>query len=295
MKVETYIAYALENVLFLGAVLAVFAAGGLLAWFAIITIQRVMDQYKNTFTETASANMADMFMFVDATRLFYINLGALIVLPLLLWLLTGDVFVGVVVFFILLILPPYIYRRMRKQRLKRFEAQLPDGLLMVTGSLRAGASIQMAFQGLVKEFPAPMSQEFELLVREQRIGTDFDVALDNMQKRLPLDSFSMLVSALKISREVGGNLTETLETLAETLRRKAQMEGKIDSLTSQGRMQALVMTGLPVVLLLVLTLMEPEAMSVMFNTPLGWMVLGFIIFWEGIGFFFIRKIVSIEV
>lgn len=295
MNVDKYIAYALENTLFLGAVLAVFAAGALLAWFAIHTIQRVMDQYKNTFTETASANMADMFMFVDATRLFYINLGALIILPLLLWLLTGDIFVGVVVFFILLILPPYIYRRMRKQRLKRFEAQLPDGLLMVTGSLRAGASIQMAFQGLVKEFPAPMSQEFELLVREQRIGTDFDVALDNMQKRLPLDSFSMLVSALKISREVGGNLTETLETLAETLRRKAQMEGKIDSLTSQGRMQALVMTGLPVVLLLVLTLMEPEAMSVMFNTPLGWMVLGFIIFWEGIGFFFIRKIVSIEV
>jgi len=286
--------YGVE-VFYLGSVAAVFMAVMLLTWFATVTIDQVMGQYKDTFTETASANMADMFMFVDATRLFYINIGALLVLPLLVGLLTGDVIIGVIVFVVLLVLPPYIYRRMQKERLKRFEAQLPDGLLMVAGSLRAGASIQMAFQGLVKEFPAPLSQEFELFVRETRIGTEFDAALDNMQVRVPIDSFTMLVSALKISREVGGNLTETLETLADTLRKKAQMEGKIESLTSQGKMQAMVMSALPFLLMLVLNFMEPEAMSVMFNTPLGWAVLSFILSWVGIGFVFIQKIVSIEV
>lgn len=285
----------MTGILYILAVIAVFLAVTLFGWYAGVSIQRVMEQYKDTFTETATNNMADMFLFVDATRLFTINLGALFILPLLVLLLSGDILSGLVTFVIILVLPPYMYRRMRKARLKKFESQLPDGLLMVTGSLRAGASIQTAFQGLVKEYPAPLSQEFELLLREQRVGVDFTLALEHMEKRVPLDSFAMLSSALRISREVGGNLAETLETLAETLRRKEQMEGKIDSLTSQGRMQAIVMSALPFLLMLVLNFIEPEAMGLMFNTPEGWAVFGFILFWQGIGFFFIQKIVTIEV
>ena len=105
----------------------------------------------------------------------------------------------------------------------------------------------------------------------------------------------MVSSALRISREVGGNLSEVLETLAETLRRKAMMEGKIDSLTAQGRMQGTVMACLPVLLGILLYFLEPEAMSKMFNTWYGLTVLGIIVIWEGIGFFLINKMVNIDV
>ena len=117
----------------------------------------------------------------------------------------------------------------------------------------------------------------------------------NMEQRIPLQDFSMLVTALRINREVGGNLADTIESLGETLRRKAMMEGKIQSLTAQGRLQGIVMTGLPVLLAVLLNFMEPEAMSKLWTTALGWAVLGVIVVMEALGFFMIRKITSIDV
>ena len=254
-----------------------------------------MASYKQTFTDSASANMADMFMFVDATRLFYINLLAIFVVPVLTWILIGDLPTALAVFAMLAILPGFMYRSMRKKRLQKFEEQLPDGLLMITGAMRAGASLNIALEGLVKEQPAPISQEFELLIREQRIGTDFGKSLDNMEKRLPIPDFAMLTAALRINREIGGNLAEILDSLANTLLRKQQMEGKIDSLTAQGKLQGIVMTGLPVLLGVLLYFLEPEAMSKLWTTTIGYVVLAIIIIMEFMGYVMIRKITSIDV
>ncbi len=105
----------------------------------------------------------------------------------------------------------------------------------------------------------------------------------------------MLVTALLINREVGGNLAETMETLGETLRRKGMMEGKIQSLTAQGKLQGIVMTGLPVLLGVLLNFMEPEAMSKLWTTNIGYVVLAVIIMMEVLGYFMISKITSIDV
>lgn len=279
-----------------------FTAAGLVflsVLLLMLTLMRsagaVMSDYRETFTETASSNMADMFLFVDPVRLFYINMILIVVLPPLLWFLTGDWITAVVGLIALLVLPRMAYQRLQKQRLARFVTQLPDGLLMISGGLRAGASLNVAIQALVKEQQPPLSQEFELFLREQKIGVDFNDALSHMENRLPIQDFQMVSSALRISREVGGNLAEVLETLAETLRRKAMMEGKIDSLTAQGRMQGLVMACLPVLLGVLLYFLEPVAMSKMFNTWYGLTVFGIIVVWEGIGFFLIKKMVTIDV
>lgn len=273
----------------------VFLAATMLAYGLLLKGQQFMAGYKDTFTESASANMADMFLFIDATRLFYINLIAIFVIPLLIWIIIGDPTTAIAVFIMLALLPSIIYRSMRKKRLKKFEEQLPDGLMMLTGAMRAGASLNIALEGLVKEQPAPLSQEFELFMREQRIGVDFEKSLTNMEKRLPIQDFAMLTSALRINREIGGNLAEILESLAETLRRKQQMEGKIDSLTAQGKLQGIVMTGLPVLLGVLLYFLEKESMEKLWTTTIGWVVLGIIIIMEFMGYAMIRKITSIDV
>lgn len=283
------------DTLFLGVLVLVFLATALVAYALLQQGERFLASYRATFTESASANMADMFMFVDATRLFYMNLAAIVVLPALVWVLTGDVLSAVVVAGALIVLPGFFYRVMRKQRLKRFEQQLPDGLLLLSGAMRAGASLNIALESLVKEQPPPLSQEFELFLREQRLGLDFEKSLENMEKRLPIQDFSMVLAAMRISREVGGNLAETLESLADTLRRKQMMEGKIDSLTAQGKLQGIVMTALPFLLAVLLYLLEPEAMSKLWTTEVGWLVLGFIVVWLAAGNFFIRRITSIDV
>ncbi len=281
--------------LFLLAVAGVFLSASLLAYGVFEKGSDFMASYKETFTESASANAADMFMFVDATRLFYINLIAIVVFPALIWLIIGDPLTAIAVFILLAVLPGIMYRKMRVKRLKKFEEQLPDGLMMLSGAMRAGASLNIALEGLVKEQPAPLGQEFELFMREQRIGTDFEKSLDNMESRLPLQDFAMLTSALRINREIGGNLAEIIESLAETLRRKQQMEGKIESLTSQGKLQGIVMTGLPILLGVLLYFLEPENMEKLWTTSIGYVVLAVIFFMEVMGYVMIRKITSIDV
>ncbi len=267
----------------------------LLTYVIISSFGRFFRDYKSTFEESADVNMTDMFMFIEPSKLFLYNLGVIAIMPLVFYVLTGDILVAGGVFIFFLILPPVIYKTMRNKRLKAFEAQLPDALVMITGALKAGASLNMALQSLVKEQPAPMSQEIALLVRQQRLGINFDESLDVLEERVPIQSVNMLVSALKISREIGGNLSETLETLADTLRRKITMEGKIDSLTSQGRMQGIVMSGLPIAIGVMLSFIEPENMSKLFTTPTGWAVVSVIVVMEYLGYFFIKKITTIDV
>jgi len=283
------------NILFLVIVVGVFISASLFMYLLMSAGQRYMIAYKETFTESASANMTDMFMSVDVNRLFQFNLIAMVVLPILTWFLLGDPITTIAIFCLIAFLPATIYRRMRKQRLRRFEEQLPDALLMMAGSMKAGASLNIALENLVKEQPAPLSQEFELFMREQRIGTDFDLSLQHMETRLPIQDFAMLSSALRINREIGGNLAEIMESLGDTLRRKHQMEGKIESLTAQGKLQGIVMTGLPVLLAFLLYLLEPAAMEKLWTTTIGWIVLAIILFMETLGYIMIQKITAIDV
>lgn len=265
-------------------------------WFVVAKkVQSFAENYKKTFTSTATSNMSDMFMTVDPNQLFMINLVAIVALPILTYIVTRDIPATVTMLALVLFLPSFVYRSMRKKRLKRFEQQLPDGLAMISGAMRAGASLNIALESLVKEQPAPLSQEFELFLKEQRLGVDFELSLKQMEERVPLQDFSMLVTALLINREVGGNLAETMETLGETLRRKGMMEGKIQSLTAQGKLQGIVMTGLPILLGVLLNFMEPEAMAKLWTTTIGWVVLTIIIVMEALGYFMITKITSIDV
>ncbi len=291
---ETLLA-ASANVLLILAVVCFFMMATLLWWMLAQKGQAFLEDYKETFTATASSNMSDMFLFIDPNRLFLLNIAAIVVLPALTWLIFRDVPAMLAMLAIVILLPTIVYQSMRRKRLNKIEAQLPDGLAMMSGAMRAGASLSIALEGLVKEQPPPLSQEFELFLKEQRLGVDFDESLQGMEQRIPIQDFSMLVTALRINREVGGNLAETMETLAETLRNKAMMEGKIQSLTAQGKLQGVVMTGLPILLGVLLNFMEPEAMSKLWTTPIGWALLAVIIVMLMMGYFLIRKITNIDV
>ncbi|MCP3666469.1 MAG: secretion system protein F [Gammaproteobacteria bacterium] len=272
-----------------------FATFFLIAYILVIKGRGFWGEYESVFKETASVNMEDMFLFMDPQRLFFYNVLALIIIPLLFLAATGNILVSAIVFLVVMVVPVYLYKAARKNRLSTFEKQLPDALGMVSSSLTAGASLNIALESLVKEQPAPLSQEFILFLRERRIGLDFDIALRNMERRLPLPDFLMFGAAMRISREVGGNLAETLDTLSETLRKKAAMEGKVESLTAQGKMQGYVMTGLPIFLGVLLSFLEPDAMGMLFTTPMGWGTVAVIFVMEALGFVFIRKVTNIDI
>lgn len=282
----------------LDALLAILAFIGIVIFWSIIQVVRdLLAKQKQTITRQAEeeGGLRDMFIAVDPQKLFYYNVAALFIVPGLLWGFTGNAVLVVGAAIFIIIFPRLYVGWLKKRRFEKFEKQLPDALLMVSGAMRAGASLTVAMESMVKEQQPPLSQEFDLLLREQRVGVDFDTALKNMEKRLPIQDFIMVVSGMRISREVGGNLADILETLADTLRMKHQMEGKIKALTAQGKMQGLVMTSLPLFLMFILTHMEPEAMAPLYNTWVGWGTLAVIAVMEVIGYVAIQKIVSIDV
>ncbi len=264
-------------------------------WTVIQVAESGLRKQKQNLAATAAGSLSEMFIFVDATKLFYINVAAFVIVPTLIYVLTDNPVFALVAAIIIIIGPRFMVAFIKRRRERKFEEQLPDALLMVAGTLRAGASLNVALESMVSESQPPVSQEFELMLREQRLGVDLDTALQNMERRMPLQDFIMVVAGMRISREVGGNLADTLEGIAGTLRRKLTMEGKIQALTAQGRMQGIVMTCLPLFLMFILKYMEPEAMDPLFTTWYGWITLGVIFVAEIVGYFFISKIVNIDV
>jgi tight adherence protein B len=241
------------------------------------------------------SSLADAFVFVNRQKAAAWSMALMIGLPIVVFLLSRSMLVALAAAPVALMIPKKYIGRMRRKRIETLEKQLPDALLMMSGALRAGASFPIALEAVVQESSAPISQEFDLLMREIRLGIDMDIAMRNVERRIPIPDFLMMTAAVTIAREVGGNLAEALESVARTLREKLQMEGKIRALTSQGRMQGIVMTCLPLLLMLVLRFMEPKAMAPLFNEPVGWGTLAVIGVMELLGYLSIKKITNIDV
>ncbi|MCF8151448.1 MAG: type II secretion system F family protein [Burkholderiaceae bacterium] len=275
--------------------LTVLGAVACVAWLALKWSEKMLTQQQASLADQASTTLADMFIFIDPQKMFRYNVVAMCVLPAAVFFLTANpVFTGAALV-AAYVLPKYYVRSLRTRRFKTLEKQLPDALLMITGAMSAGASINIAIESMIKEQRPPIAQEFDLMMRELRIGVDFDTALQNMEKRNPIADFALVISALRISREVGGNLAEILNSLADTLREKQTMEGKIASLTAQGKIQGVVMTALPLLVMFGLTQIEPVAMAPLFNTWPGWLTLTVIGTMEVMGYFFIQRITAIDV
>lgn len=275
--------------------LTVLGAVGCIAWLFMKWGEQMLSKQQASIADQASTTLADMFIFIDPQKMFRYNVMVMFVLPGAMYFLTANPVFTLATLVATYVLPKYYVRSMRTRRFKQLEKQLPDALLMITGAMSAGASVNIAIESMIKEQRPPIAQEFELMMRELRIGVDFDTALKNMEKRNPIADFALVISALRISREVGGNLAEILNSLADTLREKQTMEGKIASLTAQGKIQGVVMTALPLLVMFGLTQIEPVAMAPLFTTWPGWLTLTVIGVMEVMGYFFIQRITAIDV
>ncbi|MGQ0709921.1 MAG: type II secretion system F family protein [Rhodoferax sp.] len=268
---------------------------GLLTWFAIDIGTSTMARYRANFTERAKFQIQEFFLFIDPTQLFMANMAIMVLGALGIWLVTGSALIAIPSLFVLALLPRLFYAWMRQRRLQKFEEQLPDALMMLAGGLRAGLGISSALHQLVAEAPAPLGQEFALMQREQRLGVTLEQSLNNLNRRMPTQTTTLVVSAMRIASETGGGLAETLERTSNTIRSRLQMEGKIKALTAQGKLQAWVVGALPLVLMAILNKMEPDAMDLLWHSRLGWATLVVIAFFEFMGIYVIRKIVAIDI
>jgi tight adherence protein B len=191
-----------------------------------------------------------------------------------------------------------------KRRLQAFDSQLSDTLNLWVNALRSGYSVLQGMEAVATELPKPVSSEFERVVQEIRLGLSVSQALDNMLRRVPSEDLDLVITAVNIQREVGGNLADILGIISFTIRERVRIKGEIRTLTAQGRASGWIITLLPVVLGGVLFLINPDYMGqltsreppIILNVlPCGWLVIGFSLMMIGAGAVAIQKIVDIEV
>lgn len=191
-------------------------------------------------------------------------------------------------------LPVAIVRSRKKKRTIAFEVQLGDALIIICNCLRSGLSFQQAMEAIVKEMSPPVNVEFGRVLQEMQYGVPLEEALNNMTQRLKSPDLLLTVSAVNIQRQTGGNLSEILEIISETIKERIKIKGDIRTLTAQGRISGLIIGSLPLALGGLLMVINSEYMSVMFTHPLGRTMLVIAVVMELIGFAFIRKIVDIK-
>ncbi len=275
--------------------LAIAATVSLLVWALTDLGAKLLRLYRDRFTRDTHTDLHELFLFADPSRLYAINLALMLLAAIASWAITHSLLLASLVALLLAFLPRFVFGWLRRRRIERIEQQLPDALLMIAGATKAGLSLVSAVRQISSELAPPLSQEFRLMQYQQRLGVSLDDALDNLARRVPVQAGSLMVSAMRIASGTGGGLAETLERTSMTLRSQHAMELKIRALTAQGKMQAWVVGMLPVFLLWVLTRMEPEAMSMLWTTQMGWGVLGAVVIMEFFGVWFIRRIVAIDV
>jgi len=208
--------------------------------------------------------------------------------------------ISALVGFIIFSFIPNIYLGYRaKQRIKSFNNQLGDTINLMANSLRSGYSFLQTLDLVAREAPQPVASEFRRVVQEVGLGRSTEEALGGLLRRVPSDDLDLLLTAVNIQHEVGGNLAQILETIGHTIRERVRIKGEIQVLTAQGRISAYVITALPILLAIGITLLNPDYMAPMFKfglPPQAWCclpvtALTMII----IGFFVMVKIVDIEV
>lgn len=183
--------------------------------------------------------------------------------------------------------------RIRRRR-KKFTNQLGDMLTMVANALRAGFSFMQAFELISREMDAPMGREVQLVVNEVNLGNTLESALDNMQRRVASPDFELVVTAVLIQRQVGGDLASILDTISETIAERVRMRREVMALTAQGRLSGIVVAVIPIALGLFLEIVNPGYLKPLLETDIGRMFIIGAIVMDMIGFLIIKKIVDIR-
>lgn len=271
--------------------------------FAYFTSDRILEfLQRKTFggREEVLELMDKMFVETDRKKVTYAMLavafgpGALIFVAM--W---PEVVVGLVFFTVFMFvgwqLPKIVMTRLWEKRCTRLTDQMVDGMTIMGNGIKAGQSLTQSMERVVENMAGPLPQEFGLVLNKVRLGMSVEDALNEFGERIPRQDVQMFVTAVVILKETGGNMAETFQTIVSTVRERQKVEKKIEAMTAQGNMQAIIVTLVPVILLGVFLALDPNYVMPLFTKPLGWLCLAMIVSLQIIGLVVMRKIVTIKV
>jgi len=276
-------------------IFATFFAVILLTKSVFDILDKSSEEYKKKYVSQAVDDFESMFIYITPNQLFFLNI-AITALVLVLAMMMFDtwtfrIITAIIGFFI----PGKIIKIIKQKRLEKFNRQLVDALIQMANAFKAGLSFPQAMQNIAEEGIPPLSLEFDLALKEIKLGVAIEEALINMTKRVHSEDLDLVVISTNIARQMGGNMSEMYDTISVTIRERFRLQGKIDSLVSQGKLQGFVVGAMPLLLGVVLNKMRPDLMQPMMESWFGvFLVIGIVIL-EFLGALIIRKIISIDV
>ncbi len=222
--------------------------------------------------------------------------AALTVIPLLLFSILANIIVGVIMALLVGIIGPPLYQQFRiNSRSNSFAAQLPDALQLVIGSLRSGFSLSQAVSAMAAEVADPLATEFNRALAEARLGADLEDALARVAARVGSQDLKWVVVAIRVQREVGGNLAEVLTRTVETMREREAIRGQVRALAAEGKLSAYVLVGLPIIIGGYMFAVRRDYIRALYTEPLGIAMLLIGVVLVIIGAFWMSRAVKVEV
>lgn len=253
---------------------------------------------RTSFGSRISQSLARADLKFKVGEYFALIFMSVFILGGLAWLIGGRSIISFAIGAVAGYLAPGIYvSRQQARRLNRFNEQLPDMLNLVVNGLRAGYSTLQAMEAVSRELPSPISEEFRRVVQEMQIGISMETALANLVRRIPSDDLDFVITAINVQREVGGNLSEILDTISFTVRERVKIKGEIRVITAQVRVSGTILALIPVFLTVVLWFMNPKYLMSFseagpFCAALAAVV---IIVMISLGYFIMMRISAIEI
>jgi tight adherence protein B len=249
-----------------------------------------VESYRQVFTQNAQTDFRSMFLFFDVSVIWPFVLTLSVVLAGLVWALTSHLILTLTMLILCWVSPQLLLKWAQNRRIKLFEKQLPDALFSLSSNLRAGASVSVALSALLEYSEAPLSEEFSLIEREQRLGVTFADAFKHLSVRMKGRSVQKIVAAVLVSYQTGGELAQTLDLTAHGLQADLHAQERLQALTAQGVMQAWVMAAMPIGLALTMHQLDETFSDHLLATTIGQSVLLVIVLLEMVGLWWLSKI-----
>ena len=250
--------------------------------------QFVLEKLETMFVETDSKKVTLTMIAIS------FGPGFLIFFILLPNLILGMILGGIVTILGWQV-PRYIIQYLFKKRSDLFVSQMVDGLTLLSNGVRSGLTVPQSMERVVENLPAPINQEFGLVLSQMRLGLSLEEALNNLGERVPMPDVQMFVTTVNILKETGGDMSETFSIIVETIRERQKIQKKIEALTAQGLMQGVIMTLVPFVLMIGFLIFDPEYVMPMFSTTFGIILLFIMLILQAIGGVVIKRVVTIKV
>lgn len=250
---------------------------------------------RESYTNKLKKNLTYARIFLRPEEFIGIKVVCSLVLGVLLFLFIGHWFMIIVGLAGGFVFPDLFLTVKKKRRMSKITEQLPEALSIVSSGLRAGLGFYQAMGLVTRDMDSPMKEEFEQVLFENSMGKPTEEVLTNLKERTDNDDLNIFINALIINKQVGGSLAEVLDNIAHTLRERVRIKGEIKTLTTQGRLSAIIICALPIFVGLVIFIINPEYISILFTETIGRVMLFFVAVLMMIGVLFVRRIIDIEV